>query len=334
GSFAVGRRSRPKLGVSIGGIRYFRFLFLIRWIRLLYEIAKWRPDVIEIHFIPVGFPLFLVARPVTYFFHGPAGLEAQSDGEPVIISALQHRVEEFCLRRSRKIFCASRTFGRILTEVHPFLLARQRTPIVRYPKICTADGTEASTTPTTGNIPPALGTLTDDIVFVCVRRLVKRTGVELLLKAFDRALYEARIPQTTTLLIAGSGPLEDAVKKLVADLGRADNVRLLGFISDELRDWLYELAYYNIVPRVALECFGLVGLRAAICGCPSIVTNIGGLPEVIDLLDKVGLVCDPDVASLAQAMENAIHMGPIDRQLLRQKTLKRFAIRRTKGPSI
>jgi glycosyltransferase involved in cell wall biosynthesis len=161
---------------------------------------------------------------------------------------------------------------------------------------------------------------------------VERTGVELLLKAFDRALYEARIPPTSILLIAGSGPREHAVKKLVADLGRADNIRLLGSISDALRDSLYQLAYYNIVPSMALEGFGLVVIEAAILGCPSIVTNIGALPEVIDLLDRVGLVCEPNVASLAQAMENAIRMGPVDRQRLRQKVLKRFAIRRTKGP--
>jgi glycosyltransferase involved in cell wall biosynthesis len=180
------------------------------------------------------------------------------------------------------------------------------------------------TSSATVSLPLASGKLTDGILFVCVRRLVERTGVELLIKAFDRALREARIPPTTTLLIAGSGPRGDAVRKLIADLGRSDNVRLLGFISDAMRDVLYQRAYYNIVPSVALEGFGLVVIEAAIFGCPSIVTNIGALPEVIDLLDRVGLVCEPEVASLARAMENAVRLGPIDRQQLRQKVLKRF----------
>ena len=76
--FALGNQPKPVTGknmvykaVSIGRLRRFKSLYLYYWLMLFVKISLARPDFIEIHNIPVGFPCFLLPR-TTYVFHGPA----------------------------------------------------------------------------------------------------------------------------------------------------------------------------------------------------------------------------------------------------------------------
>ena len=73
-------------------------------------------------------------------------------------------------------------------------------------------------------------------------------------------------------------------------LNPADNVNLLGYVSDNQLRALYENAACFIYPSY-YEGFGLPPLEAMACGCPVIASNASSLPEVCG--DAV-LYCDPN----------------------------------------
>jgi L-malate glycosyltransferase len=81
------------------------------------------------------------------------------------------------------------------------------------------------------------------------------------------------------LLMIGEGPELPIVKRLVEDFDLKDNVIFLGK-QENIAEIL------NISDLALLlsskESFGLILLEAAACGVPSIGTNIGGIPEVIE----------------------------------------------------
>ncbi len=110
---------------------------------------------------------------------------------------------------------------------------------------------------------------------VCVRRLVPRMGIEVLLDAWG---------EIAAALPAGVDPAADrrrpaargARRARAARAPLAGRVRVLGRVSDaELID-AYRAADVAVVPTLAFEGFGLVVLEAAACGTPSVVSDVGG----------------------------------------------------------
>jgi glycosyltransferase involved in cell wall biosynthesis len=122
-------------------------------------------------------------------------------------------------------------------------------------------------------------------------RLIPIKGFDILLDAFARA--RERVPELT-LDIAGAGPLAD---RLRADA--AEGVRFLGHVSPVSP--LYEDAAVVVIPSRG-EGFGMVALEAAERGRATIVSDVGGLPEIVDH-DTTGLVVPPgDAEALAAAI--------------------------------
>ena len=115
----------------------------------------------------------------------------------------------------------------------------------------------------------------------------------------------ALLPRHWRLEIAGNGPDRDMLERLAAELGIADRIRYLGFVSRgaELRD-LYRHATVLALPS-AYEGLPMVLLEAMSCGTPVVGSEIAAIAEVIDhartgLLVPVGA---PD--RLAAALRNA-----------------------------
>jgi glycosyltransferase involved in cell wall biosynthesis len=124
-----------------------------------------------------------------------------------------------------------------------------------------------------------------------VGRLIPIKGLDVLLKAFGSA--RERVP-ALTLEIAGAGPLraelERAAPEGVSFLGRVDQVAAI-----------YERSAIVVVPSRG-EGFGMVALEAAERGRAAIVSDVGGLPEIV-AAGETGLVVPPeDVAALAEAI--------------------------------
>lgn len=316
--FALGSNNIAEKNYSVGKIGRFYKIAFFTWFRVMFLLIKWRPDIVEIHNIPVALPLFLFWPRVTYFFHGPARLEAEIEGASKLRTQITYRLEKFCIWRAKKILTASYCFKNIAMAEHPTIIKNNIPILVRYPKIkVNMDELKLRDEATVNDAP----------TFICIRRLVARTGVMMLVEAFILALEENRLDPRAKLFIGGIGPLQQDIKNKIQNSNFASNISLLGHISDEDRDNLYTAADFNILPTLGLEGFGLVILEAAFRGCPSIVTKVHALPEVINLLENRGILIEPNVIDLANALSNAKIFSFEQRAELSQFCIRKFAVK-------
>jgi glycosyltransferase involved in cell wall biosynthesis len=104
------------------------------------------------------------------------------------------------------------------------------------------------------------------------------------------------------LCIAGQGPLTRSLQAQAERLGLMRNIRFLGFVADEALPHLFYAADINVVPTIALEGFGLVAAEAMATGTPSMVTPVGGLPEVVGGLSQNLIFSGTKATDLAEGL--------------------------------
>lgn len=128
-----------------------------------------------------------------------------------------------------------------------------------------------------------LGLPIDLKIYVTVRRLRRRMGLENLIRAFAEF---SKIQSKSLLVIGGRGPLSEELKVLVDELGMKDRISLVGFVSDNDLPYLYRAADFFLLPSISLEGFGLVTVECLASGTPVLGTNVGAIPEVLSGLNK------------------------------------------------
>ncbi|MEW6726204.1 glycosyltransferase family 4 protein [Desulforudis sp. 1088] len=117
----------------------------------------------------------------------------------------------------------------------------------------------------------------EKIVFY-VGRLVPEKGVQVLIRAMPNIL--AHCP-ATKFVIAGKGPYEQELRSLAAHLGLQNRVYFTGYINDEVRNALYHWAEAAVFPSL-YEPFGIVALEAMAARTPVVVSDTGGLSEIVE----------------------------------------------------
>lgn len=137
----------------------------------------------------------------------------------------------------------------------------------------------------------------DQVIFY-IGRLVPEKGVANLIRAFLRVSRE--IP-AAKLVIAGKGPQGPELHELAGELGLSERVWFAGYVSDELRDQIYHRAEVAVFPSL-YEPFGIVALEAMASGTPVVVSDVGGLTEIV-VDGETGLKVPPlDEEGLASAL--------------------------------
>lgn len=96
-------------------------------------------------------------------------------------------------------------------------------------------------------------------------------------KGTDVAIAAARL-NGRSLVIANSGPLEDALRAAAADL---PNVRFSGHLDRAGLDDLRAGASLELVPSLAHETFGLAAAEAMLRGLPVVASDVGALHELL-----------------------------------------------------
>ena len=136
-------------------------------------------------------------------------------------------------------------------------------------------------------------------IILTARRLVERTGVELLVAAMPDIL---RANPTAQLVITGDGPRRGPIEQQLVDLGIGDSVHLLGRVSDDdLLAW-YRSADLAVTPTLELEGFGLSTAEAMSCGTPVVVTPVGANTEVVDGLGSDFVAASTSPRDIAAAI--------------------------------
>jgi len=149
----------------------------------------------------------------------------------------------------------------------------------------------------------------NDIVIGSIKTLEKVYGIDYLIKAFAK-VKEKNKNKSLKLLLVGSGSCENEYKTLVDDLGVKNDVLFAGYI-----DHSEIMKHYNnldiFVVSSIRESFGVSVLEASACELPVVVTDTGGLPEVV-VENKTGFIVEKqNTAALANAIEKLI----VDKEL-------------------
>jgi glycogen(starch) synthase len=141
----------------------------------------------------------------------------------------------------------------------------------------------------------------EEIVFY-VGRIVHEKGPHILVGAVPRVLAEN--PQAK-FVIAGTGPLLGALRNKAWELGVGEKVLFTGFIADDDRDRLYKVASCAVFPSL-YEPFGIVALEAMAAKTPVVVSEVGGLKEVVQHGETGVTVYPDDVESLSWGINHTL----------------------------
>ena len=136
----------------------------------------------------------------------------------------------------------------------------------------------------------------DQPIVYYVGRMVPQKGVQIIV---DAAPYVVREWPGVKFVLAGGG--SHYINELSAkarELGVRDNILFTGRVSDEVRDRLFMVADAAVFPSI-YEPFGIVALEAMAAGTPVVVSDVGGLSEVVDLHETGIKVYPDDPQSLA-----------------------------------
>lgn len=135
------------------------------------------------------------------------------------------------------------------------------------------------------------------VVVGAVKALAPTYGIDRLIRSFAGVFHRMqergdRRADGLELRIAGEGPQRDELQHLAQSLGVGDRTRFPGRIDHaEVPAFLQELDVFVALSRS--ESFGVAVLEASACELPVLVSDAGGLPEVV-LDNETGRVVPGD----------------------------------------
>ncbi len=110
-----------------------------------------------------------------------------------------------------------------------------------------------------------------------VGRIVREKGLGVLLEALPRVLA---VEPMVKLVIAGKGPYLDELRHRAYQLGIYNRIYFTGYIDDNTRNALFQCADVAVFPSL-YEPFGIVALEGMAAGTPVIVSDTGGMSEIV-----------------------------------------------------
>jgi glycosyltransferase involved in cell wall biosynthesis len=141
--------------------------------------------------------------------------------------------------------------------------------------------------------PTAPSSRDDEGYFVFAGVLEAFKGIDLLLEVFQSGKVKS------PLHIMGRGRMEAKVRR--ASEASGGRIVYLGFVPEEERKRQIAYAKAMVAPSTWNENGPLTCIEALSMGTPLVVTNNGGLPELVKD-PECGLVCEPTAAGLGEAL--------------------------------
>ena len=243
--------------------------------------------------LPLGTVAYLISlfQPLKYclIFHG-MDLSLAFSGRKKFLSRL-------IINRAKKIVCANNFTADKLKEINSKWAEKI---FVVNPGISPED--EKLAQPTAG----------DNFILVSLGRLVRRKGIDktiVALKILEKECANKFWWPGFTYIIAGAGPDEEYLKKLVEHLSEDLQKKIIfsGLVADEKKWQLLNICSVFIMPSRNIagdfEGFGIVYLEAGLCEKPVIAGNAGGVPDAV-INGETGVLVNPESsADLAKAIQ-------------------------------
>jgi glycogen(starch) synthase len=119
--------------------------------------------------------------------------------------------------------------------------------------------------------------LPQEKIVLFVGRLVYEKGAHVLVSAVPKVLERI----DAKFVVVGNGYMRDQLSDLARRMGLAHKVMFTGFVDDETLRKLQKCADVSVVPSL-FEPFGIVALEAMAAGSPVVVSDAGGLSEIVN----------------------------------------------------
>ncbi len=115
-------------------------------------------------------------------------------------------------------------------------------------------------------------------IILFMGRLVYEKGIQHLIDAMPKILSNYN---DAKLIVAGKGAMLDELKAKVDYMGLSQKVYFTGYLNSKQVPKMYKCADISVFPST-YEPFGIVALEAMLAGVPTVVSDTGGLNEIID----------------------------------------------------
>ncbi|MGP4079007.1 glycosyltransferase [Pseudalkalibacillus sp. R45] len=124
----------------------------------------------------------------------------------------------------------------------------------------------------------------ETVTFGIVKTMKPKYGIKYLVEGYkkfkDNVSDEAY--RKTRLVIVGGGPQLEEYEGLAKELGIEDQTEFTGNIPHEkVPDMINTFDVFFVPSVLDSESFGVAAVEAQACGVPVVVSNVGGLPEVV-----------------------------------------------------
>lgn len=213
--------------------------------------------------------------------------------------------ESLCNRMATKIVVPSEEVSRILVQ-------KQKVPANKVkvvPYGIDVDSYRPSSPDAPNEIRSRYGLENKYVALTCCR-INREKGLQYLLQAVSH--FRDLEADAFRLVIVGSGPHEEELRRMCHDLRIDEIVEFVGWQSQPL-DWM-AAADLVLIPSLC-ESFCQVLVEALALGKPVIMTPVGAGPEVIGRNERGRLVPKGDVDALAKAIEELLRDENLGRRL-------------------
>jgi glycosyltransferase involved in cell wall biosynthesis len=158
-------------------------------------------------------------------------------------------------------------------------------------------------------------------------RLVRRKGV---LWFVDNVMPQLVARDNSVLyLVSGTGKDREVIEAAIKDHGLENNVQLLGRVSDQLLQTLYNTADMFVMPNIPvpndMEGFGLVALEAASCGTTVVVARLEGIQDAIIDGQNGYLVQPGDATGYVEVITRELSGRTLAPEAVRAYTLEHYS---------
>jgi glycogen(starch) synthase len=117
----------------------------------------------------------------------------------------------------------------------------------------------------------------EEKIVLFVGRLVYEKGVQTLVSAIPKILSRVN----AKFIIVGDGGMKEPLMRQVANMRLANKTMFTGFLDEESLRKLYQITDVCVVPSL-YEPFGITALEAMAAKTPLVVSNTGGLSEIVE----------------------------------------------------
>ena len=120
--------------------------------------------------------------------------------------------------------------------------------------------------------------LDNEKIILFMGRLVYEKGIQHLIAAMPKILSRYH---DSKLIVAGKGGMLDELKAQVRNLNIENKVYFTGYLDSKQVCKMYKAADVSVFPST-YEPFGIVALESMLAGVPTVVSDVGGLNEIVE----------------------------------------------------